>query len=923
MTWEQSLYLIGPTGPTGSGGGGSTGTGGTGPTGPAGVQGPVPTLAYYLSANQSINSAADTIVIFNTLDTANTYGTTRFTYNSSSGVLTNTSTDTITINVSAQVTFSVNTQLIIRIIKNGSSIDTYGTEYVSSTGVFTSTTLVLAPSDYISVYVNQASGSSADITGSAYKFSRVVFTQLDRVQGPSGAIGVTGWTGIQGPPGTTNNTGATGPTGATGIQGVPGDLGATGPTGLDGAATNTGATGPTGVTGATGATGPTGQQGIPGDATDTGATGETGSTGETGNTGPTGNTGNTGPTGPTGLGIPGISTGRILYLDTSGGSIPDTGTLLYTPNITAKTTITSGSQDTSGVLIGTFTTPVGSTDSAVLIGGLWTTNIYATASDDTSVTFYTSIYYVNSTGDTETLLSAGSSTSAIQVYSTPYVVSYTNYVPDITLPNTTYRYRIKIFARFAASSSLSIDFRGSTNSHVHTTLSANAATGPTGPSVTGPTGPLPSISYFGLGNVLRVDAVYGNNSTASVGGSPYLTVAAAIAAATSGKTIWVHPGTYTMSAGITLPAGIALRGQNIQTTTIQMIDVSANTTLLTMGENTRVEDLTLKLTSSGHYTLKGIVFGGTTSVTAKLRTCVLTVDNSTASSGGSSVVTGVESSGTGTLGSGSFSFNSLKGSTINVYSNGGGNKRGILVSASNIISTRDLNIYVAQPTSTASIGSYVGVETADAANLGSIQLRSTTIGTVQPTVGQSYVASDIIQTNPTNITDPTYLASPGIQVGPGTDLVTKTAGGKGFSTYLYPTTVYYGLRGDLKTGTSGGYLWPGTMVAAAGGNGFPDTGTPEAYYRIQQPAIISGLSCGLNGAPGTGHTLTILVSHTPVGGTITSTPFTVIFGATDTTKSFYNASVSLNTGDRIHVQVSYTGGNGNAAHDLTVQLDLF
>jgi hypothetical protein len=215
------------------------------------------------------------------------------------------------------------------------------------------------------------------------------------------------------------------------------------------------------------------------------------------------------------------------------------------------------------------------------------------------------------------------------------------------------------------------------------------------------------------------------------------------------------------------------------------------------------------------------------------------------------------------------------------------------------------------------------VQTADASNLGSIQLRSTTIGTVTPTGGQSYTASDILQTNPTTITDPTYLASPGIQIGPGVDLVTKTAGEKGFSVYTYPTTVYYGLRGGVKNGTSGGYLWPGTMVAAAGGSGFPDTGTPEAYYRIQQPSIIMGMSCGLSAAPGTGNTLTILVSHTPDGGSLTSTSFTVVFGAADTFKSFYNASHTLDVGDRIHVQVSYTGGNANDAHDLTVQLDMF
>ena len=390
-------------------------------------------------------------------------------------------------------------------------------------------------------------------------------------------------------------------------------------------------------------------------------------------------------------------------------------------------------------------------------------------------------------------------------------------------------------------------------------------------------------------------------------------------------TVWVHPGEYTLDAGITIPDGVCLRGQNVQTTTIQMLNVTQDTTLITMGENTRVEDLTLKLPSAGHYTLKGIVFPGTTSVTAKLRTCVLTVDNKAANSTGSSDVTGIESSGTGTLNAATFSFNSVKGSTVNVYSNGAGKKRGILISNQNQMSTRDTNIYVAAPTNTASTGSYVGVETNDTTgpNLGSIQLRTTTVGVVRPTTGQTYSASDILQTTPATITDPTYLASAGIQIGPGVDLVTKSAGTKGFSSYIYPTTVYYGVRGNMANGTSGGYLWPGTTVASSGNSGFPDTGTPAAYYRVQQPALICGISCGLNGDAGTDHTMTILVRVTPNGGTIADTDFTVTFGANDTLKNFYNASLTVNTGDRIHVQVSWTGGNQNTAHDLTVQLDMF
>jgi hypothetical protein len=236
------------------------------------------------------------------------------------------------------------------------------------------------------------------------------------------------------------------------------------------------------------------------------------------------------------------------------------------------------------------------------------------------------------------------------------------------------------------------------------------------------------------------------------------------------------------------------------------------------------------------------------------------------------------------------------------------------------MSTRDVNVYVAKPRDETSTGSYIGVETDDTNNLGSIQLRATTVGTVSTLVGGAYTSSDIKQTTPATLIDPTYLASAGIQIGPGTDLVTKTAGGKGFSTFLYPTTIYYGLRGDLKNGTSGGYLWPGTMVVS---NQIPDTGSPAAYYRTQQPAIISGLNAALAIAPGTGDTVTVLVRYTPVGGSITSTPFTLTLGATDTTKSFYDASLTVGAGDRVHVQVTYTGGNGNAAHDLSVQLDMF
>lgn len=412
------------------------------------------------------------------------------------------------------------------------------------------------------------------------------------------------------------------------------------------------------------------------------------------------------------------------------------------------------------------------------------------------------------------------------------------------------------------------------------------------------------------GNVAIVDALYGNNATASVGGLPYRTVDAAVSAVSSGQTVYILPGTHTLSSGITIPSGVSIRGMSLQTCTVQMLNVTTATTLITMGENTRIEDLTLRLTSVGHYTLTGIVFGGTTTQTAKLRTCVLTVDNRDADGTGTSKVVGIECNGLNTVvipTSSSFSFNSLKGSTINVLSNGLGIKRGILISNSNVVTCRDLNVYVAAPRQpTSGAGTYIGAETNDSNNLGSIQFRSSTIGVVTPTVGQTYSASDILQTTPSTITNPTYLASAGIQVGPGVDLVTKSAGGKGFSTYIYPTTIYYGIKGNSSS-AGHGFLWPGTQTASGGS--YPDTGIPAAYYRVQQPAILSGLSVGLNNPPGTGNTQTIAVYYTPkeslstaaarFTGSVSGTTLTVtagsVTGAIAIGQSLYGPGVIINS----------------------------
>jgi hypothetical protein len=333
-----------------------------------------------------------------------------------------------------------------------------------------------------------------------------------------------------------------------------------------------------------------------------------------------------------------------------------------------------------------------------------------------------------------------------------------------------------------------------------------------------------------------------------------------------------------------------------------MLNVSANTTLITMGENTRIEDLTLKLTSNGHYTLKGLVFPGNTNVTSKLRTAVLSVNNSAANNSGTSEVYGVEATGSGTLGPASFSFNSLKGSTINVNSNGLGKKRGVLITGAAVVTTRDLNIYVAAPRETTSTGSYVGLETNNSS--GQIQCRSTTIGS--PVTTGSFTSSDILQTTGS------------IQMGPGSDLVNKTAGGQNFTTYVYPTTLFYAVIGDLKNGPNpGGYLAPGAVIASSGA--YPVT--TILNYSIQQKAIMIGLFVRAATGPGTtGGTHTTTVTIYKNGS---PTVFTVTLTGTDTSVTYYATSIDFAQYDNLAVLVNYTGDNQNTTRDLVVQVDMF
>ena len=520
-----------------------------------------------------------------------------------------------------------------------------------------------------------------------------------------------------------------------------------------------------------------------------------------------------------------------------------------------------------------------------------------------------------------------------------------------------------------------------------------------------------------MGNVVIVDQINGNDATGAINALPFQTVNAAvtyvagIVLPAGGVTVWIMPGTYALTAGLTIPATCAMRGLNTQTTQLTWAATvpGGTATMLTMGENTRVEDLSLTLTSTdGTTNLVGIALPGTTSVTSKLRVSVLTVDNSTVAVGTTTNVYGVLCSGAGVLGPATFSFNMLKGSTINVKSNGAGNKFGIFMPSTSAseVSTRDMNIYVAAPTTATSTGLYVGIYT-DNAN-SQVQVRTssvagspypavalklpvvlrtdvdtaltgnptiqgvplvqgnrvlvaaqtvgtqngiyvvdgggawtraldyaagtaafgayvfvdggtyvhtgwecTTVGNVNAvalTFVQRYAGGDILQNAPQ-----AAFGTNGIQIGPGTDLITRTACNHPFTTFVTPTTLDYALNGSVNSAIR--YYWPGVQTSGD---------TTQVFYRFQQKSIVQGMSVNMRVAPGGANAVvvTILKSTTGVVGSGVPTAMTATVSGANTSAVQYTVSVDFAQGEYLAVQTDGIPAAGAAA-DMVIEIDLF
>ena len=307
-----------------------------------------------------------------------------------------------------------------------------------------------------------------------------------------------------------------------------------------------------------------------------------------------------------------------------------------------------------------------------------------------------------------------------------------------------------------------------------------------------------------LGGVLRVDSIYGDDTAAPTNKYQisFKTIAGAMAATVPNDFIQVLPGTY--NEQIVFSNYVSVRGVSLASVNIQQLNVTSDTTLVTMGTNTRLEDITLNLTSSNSNAkqLVGVLWSNV-ELAAKLRSCVLNVNNSAMTCNVATNVYGIYA--TGSTATAISSADAVQRTTVNVTSSGPGLKRAVFANGSNFFAMRDTNLYcIDNPLyATTSGGSYIGAEINNAN--GVLQIKTSTCFGATSVPGNSN--ADISQTS-------------GQFIIGGSDLPHKTANGYTFTSTIPQPDVTLGISGTPTAGFTYGSGENAVTVPPFGCNSF-------------------------------------------------------------------------------------------------------
>jgi hypothetical protein len=435
---------------------------------------------------------------------------------------------------------------------------------------------------------------------------------------------------------------------------------------------------------------------------------------------------------------------------------------------------------------------------------------------------------------------------------------------------------------------------GATGAGVTGATGPQGNTGPTGPQGntgptgsqgnTGPTGPQgntgPTGSQGPTGNTLTVDAVYGNDTlgAASPYSEPFLTIQAALNAASSGQNVVVRAGTY--NEILTIPSGVSLTGEGPQAVVIQQLNVVSNTVLITMGVNSRVENFTANLSSSSNVNLTGVLFPDGTSTNAKLRNSIWTI---TSTAVGSNTILGVSSPFTSTAPTTTYvAANAIQRSTINVISASTGVTRGILISGANRFAVRDIVVY-ARGAGT----DIIGVETthANAFFEGKTSSFNGTLYDVNRTLGNMIIGF--------------------------CDLVNNTANGNSFSTVVEGSIINFGTTTNNLNASTTYYLVPGTV---------PLSSLPGSAVDIpvtQNMILIGGfVKTNVPMAVGNSIGLAVYKNGSP-------TAFGISLTAGNSSAFNLTTSVDFAAGDTYHVQITTVIGTNITPFNFISSLSFY
>jgi hypothetical protein len=366
-----------------------------------------------------------------------------------------------------------------------------------------------------------------------------------------------------------------------------------------------------------------------------------------------------------------------------------------------------------------------------------------------------------------------------------------------------------------------------------------------------------------------VDAVYGNDTTAAANpySKPFLTINSALSNVSSGQTVFVRPGTY--NEKLTIPAGIALRGANTQTVNVQQLNTTSNTTLLTMGSNCRVEDMTFTLTSSSNVNLTGVDWPSGTPLTSKLRTMVVNV---TSSGTGSNTIVGMLSAGSSAT---TYSASdATRGITVGVDASSSGIVRGLYLTGSNWVGIRDTNINARGTGS-----NIVGVETTNAGSYASLK------------------HSTIRGGDGTGIHYDLNRTAGEILLG-SVDLVNNTANGNGFAITTEGAITHYGTTGNFSSGTTY-YIVPGFVRQG-------DLPSSTFGIPVTQNMILFSGTFQISPAVPVGQSVKLTAYK---NNAATDMSMTIVAGAT--LSSNVRQSVDYKRGDMLDVRFVPSGGNFN------------